>query len=96
MTDVTTIDQYPKASYTKQQVDTIRQDRLSHGAKSCDETDDTTNYTLTTVWPGNDAGSEVAAAAAHASAAAAHASAASAHANVASLHASRPKPVRAS
>jgi len=52
MPDVTTINKYPKSTYQKAQVDHIRDAQLAAGAKSCTESEDATNYILTTVWPG--------------------------------------------
>jgi hypothetical protein len=53
MANVPTVNQYPKATYTKAQVQTIQTQRLADGATSCTLTDDATNWILTTVWPGS-------------------------------------------
>jgi hypothetical protein len=52
MADQTVVENFPKSSCTKAQVEEIRQDRLANGAKSCTLTEDSTNWILTTVWPG--------------------------------------------
>jgi hypothetical protein len=52
MADATTVDNYPKATFTQAQVQQFQTDKLNNGAKSCILTDDATNWILTTVWPG--------------------------------------------
>ena len=48
----TVVDKYPKATVTQAQVQQIQTDRLANGATSCDLSQDSTNWILTTVWPG--------------------------------------------
>jgi hypothetical protein len=52
MADATVVDKYPKATVKKTQVQQIQADKLSNGAKSCVLTEDSANWILTTVWPG--------------------------------------------
>ena len=52
MVDTTTVNTYAKATNTKAEVEAIAQNRLANGAKSSVVTDDSTNWILTTVWPG--------------------------------------------
>lgn len=52
MPDQTVVDTFPKATCTKAQVQQVQSDRLANGAKSCDLTEDDSDWILTTVWPG--------------------------------------------
>jgi hypothetical protein len=52
MPDATVVDRYPKATVSKDEVEQIQTNKLDNGAKSCALTDDSTNWILTTVWPG--------------------------------------------
>lgn len=53
MADATVVDKFPKATTNKPQVEQVRQDKLANGAKSSKITEDSTNWILTTVWPGS-------------------------------------------
>jgi hypothetical protein len=55
MPDATTVDKFPKTETTKADVERVRQERLDSGARSCDLSEDNSNWILTTVWPGDDA-----------------------------------------
>jgi hypothetical protein len=52
MPDQTVVDQFPKSAYSKEQVQEIQKNKLDNGAKSCDLSEDDSNWILTTVWPG--------------------------------------------
>lgn len=52
MPDATVVDKYPKATISKAEVEQIQADQLSNGARSCVLTEDSTDWILTTVWPG--------------------------------------------
>ncbi len=52
MADATVIDNYPKATAQKSDVQKIQADKIANAAKSCTLTEDDTNWILTTVWPG--------------------------------------------
>ena len=52
MADATVVDKYPKATVTKAEVQQIQTNKLNNGAKSCVLTEDSSNWILTTVWPG--------------------------------------------
>jgi hypothetical protein len=53
MADATTIDKFPKATVTKAEVEEIQKKRVDEEhATSCVLTEDSTNWILTTVWPG--------------------------------------------
>jgi hypothetical protein len=52
MADATVVDKYPKATVSKTEVQKIQTNKLDNGAKSCVLTEDSTNWILTTVWPG--------------------------------------------
>jgi hypothetical protein len=52
MADATVVDKYPKATVSKAEVQQIQTNKLNNGAKSCVLTEDSTNWILTTVWPG--------------------------------------------
>jgi hypothetical protein len=52
MADATVVDTYPKATVSKAQVQQIQRNKLNNGAKTCTLTEDSTNWILTTVWPG--------------------------------------------
>jgi hypothetical protein len=52
MADATVVDTYPKTTVSKAQVQQIQANKLGNGAKSCALTEDSTNWILTTVWPG--------------------------------------------
>jgi hypothetical protein len=53
MADATVVDTYAKSEFTKAQVQQFQTEKLAAGAKSCDLSDDATNWILTTVWPGD-------------------------------------------
>ena len=53
MADATVVDKYPKSEYKKEDVQQIQQNKLDNGAKSCDLSEDTAHWILTTVWPGD-------------------------------------------
>jgi hypothetical protein len=52
MADATVVDKYQKATVSKDEVEQIQKNKLTNGAKTCTLTDDSTNWILTTVWPG--------------------------------------------
>jgi hypothetical protein len=54
MPDVITVNEWPKATTQKEEVEKVRKWRLEHeGAKSCELSEDDSNWILTTVWPSN-------------------------------------------
>ena len=53
MPDATTIEMFSKATNTKEDVKKLQQENLDGGAKSCELTEDATNWILTTVLAGD-------------------------------------------
>lgn len=53
MADTTTVDKYPMATNTQEQVQAIADNHVANGAKSSIVTNDGTNWIVTTVWPGD-------------------------------------------
>ena len=53
MADVTTVEKFPKATNAKEDVQKLQQENLDAGAKSCELSEDATNWILTTVLAGD-------------------------------------------